>query len=251
MGARIDGACRVRRGGPVQLAIMPVAWVLLANSSPTWASPCDDYRSVLAERFEAAGVRGYSLEIVPASAAVPPGTKVIATCEGGARKFLYRRWAAGAPPSGAAPVASGAPRAAVGEAPARQAAPVLREAQGATALPASTPAPMPAPMRVPGAKAAKSAPASAVGAASAPGPASTAAATRPIEATVAVPPTRTPTDASAVTDVTPQQGAAAFAARQWPWIGALALGTLVAGLWFWRTRFSAYDRDGLPRGPRL
>ena len=35
------------------------------------------------------------------------------------------------------------------------------------------------------------------------------------------------------------------------WLAALALVVLACGRWLWRTYFSAYDKDGLPRGPRL
>jgi hypothetical protein len=41
-----------------------------------------------------------------------------------------------------------------------------------------------------------------------------------------------------------------FAAAHWPWIGALLLLLPLAG-WIWRAYLSPYDKDGLPRGPRL
>ena len=86
---------RTRRfaSGIRRAVVMPVASIVLTTSPLARASPCDDYKAVLAARIEATGVRGYSLEVVLANAPVPPGAKVIATCEAGARKFLYRRWA--------------------------------------------------------------------------------------------------------------------------------------------------------------
>jgi hypothetical protein len=40
-----------------------------------------------------------------------------------------------------------------------------------------------------------------------------------------------------------------FAVAHWPWFAALLL--LPAVLWIWRAFLSPYDKDGLPRGPRL
>jgi hypothetical protein len=40
-------------------------------------------------------------------------------------------------------------------------------------------------------------------------------------------------------------------AAQWRWLAALAFVALVGGIWIWRVAFGAYDKDGLPRGPRL
>ena len=242
MGARMDGACRAGLDRTVHAVIVPLASILLATSPAARASPCDDYKAVLEERFEASGVRGYSLELIPANDPVPPGTKVIATCEGGARKFVYRRWAAAGAASSSASSA-----AAAAEVPARRVAAGARQAQAAAALPASAPA----LMRVPDAKAAKPAPAAPIAAPLAPLPASAVAAARPIEAALGVPPPPVTTHAAAVAEATPKPSASDFAARQWQWIAALALGALVAGVWLWRTRFSAYDKDGLPRGPRL
>lgn len=130
---------------------------------------------------------------------MPPGAKVIADCEGGARKFVYRRWGgAAASPS----VAASAVRA-------------------ASAMPAR---------------------------------ASEAATVRPTErvadSTVVVTPAAVaPVQPAASAAATAGQRATAFAAAHWPWLGGLA--ALVGGLWLWRTRFSGYDKDGLPRGPRL
>lgn len=248
---------RMRRfvAGSRRAVVMPVASIVLATSPLARASPCDDYKAVLAARIEATGVRGYSLEVVLANAPVPPGAKVIATCEAGARKFLYRRWgAAGTAAAGAAnaaPVASPVPAAMAADAPARRAAPGAREVPAVTALPASVPARVRVP--VPDANVAKPPLVAAVAAPSAPAAASASvvAAARPISPAVVAPPPAVGADTAAVAEVTPKQRASGFAAAHWQSIGALALGALVAGLWLWRARFSAYDKDGLPRGPRL
>ncbi|HEV7914017.1 MAG TPA: DUF1161 domain-containing protein, partial [Albitalea sp.] len=72
------------------------------------AGPCDVLKATLAARIEATGVRGYSLEAVPGRTPVPSGAKVIGTCEGGATKMLYRRWAIGQAAGGAASATSAA-----------------------------------------------------------------------------------------------------------------------------------------------
>lgn len=250
---------RTRRfaSGIRRAVVMPVASIVLTTSPLARASPCDDYKAVLAARIEATGVRGYSLEVVLANAPVPPGAKVIATCEAGARKFLYRRWgAAGTAAAGAAnaaPAASPVPAAMAADAPARRAAPGAREVPAVTALPASVPARVRVPVPVPDANVAKPPLVAAVAAprAAAAASASVVAAARPISPAVVAPPPAVGADTAATAEVTPKQRASGFAAADWQSIGALALGALVAGLWLWRARFSAYDKDGLPRGPRL
>ena len=71
-----------------------VVSMTFAAGAQAQSSACDDFKAVLAARIESTGVRGYSLETVPASASVPSDAKVIGTCESGARKILYRRWGA-------------------------------------------------------------------------------------------------------------------------------------------------------------
>lgn len=47
------------------------------------------------------------------------------------------------------------------------------------------------------------------------------------------------------------QQASEILGQNWRWLWALLLLPLVAGVWVWRAHFSAYDKAGLPRGPRL
>lgn len=258
MIARLEATRPMGAGRAMHAVVMPVATFVLATTAHAQASPCDDYKAVLEARFEAAGVRGYSLELVPASAPVPPGAKVIANCEGGARKFVYRRWGgAGASPT----VAASAVRAASAtqastDVPTRQAPPSTQEARALTPPPAAALAPVP-PL-APKAREAKTMAATPVAAPAVPVPSrsSGAAAAPPIqsftESTVVAAPAAlatAPAQTAASAATTPTQHASTFAAAHWPWIGALV--ALLAGLWLWRTRFSAYDSDGLPRGPRL
>jgi hypothetical protein len=81
------------------LTTLQVASMLLATGAQAQANPCDQLKGVLAARIDASGVRGYTLETVPAGTPVPPGAKVIGTCEAGASKILYRRWGATRPSS--------------------------------------------------------------------------------------------------------------------------------------------------------
>jgi hypothetical protein len=94
----------------IQVVAVVAASMLLAAGAQA-QTPCDQLKVVLSARIDAAGARGYSLEAVPAGTGVPPGAKVIGTCEGGASKILYRRGGAARPtsdtPEAAQPAAHG------------------------------------------------------------------------------------------------------------------------------------------------
>jgi Protein of unknown function (DUF1161) len=217
--------------------------IALAAGAASQASPCDDFKPVLAARIEATGVRGYSLEVVPANDAVPPDAKVIATCESGTRKVLYRRW-------GAARAASAAQLPTMADAPARR-APINREERTSIAPLAATPAVVARPVP----RASEAAPTLAATAAApikpTAGSVNEVAAVSPIERTVAVPPVLVTAETQTTAAETLTQRASNFVAAQWRWLAALALVALAGGLWMWRVSFSAYDKDGLPRGPKL
>jgi hypothetical protein len=126
----------------VAVAVAALAALLPAAGAHAQTSACDRLKASLAERISP-GAGGYTLEAVPAGDAVPPGAKVIGTCEGGARRILLRRpGTAASPPTVAA---------------ARETQPVA--APAAAAVPAAiavdpkpdaraedTPAPSPAPV---------------------------------------------------------------------------------------------------------
>jgi len=216
-----------------RLAILAAAAMLAGASAHAQSSACDDFKAVLAARIESTGVRGYSLEVVPAGAPVPSGAKVIATCESGARKILYRRWGAAKAASGAAsaaPSAAPPPPAVQPEAQARR-SPAARVDRAPQAVPASAvPMSAAAPVRSPASGA------------------SDAMAAGPVDRAVvqAVPAMG---DAAPVTQAPPARQGIDVTAGYWPWIAALLL--LALARWIWRRYFSAYDKDGLPRGPRL
>ena len=115
-------------------------------------TPCDQLKAVLAARIDAAGARGYSLEAVPAGTPVPPGAKVIGTCEGGASKILYRRGAAAGPAP--QPVSrSNEAASAVAPAPGNASqVEVVRGVDHAVAQPQPTPPDRPAATKDPGAQ---------------------------------------------------------------------------------------------------
>ncbi len=92
------------------LTMLQSASMLLGDDAMAQTNACDLLKTALAERIEATGVRGYSLEAVPSGAPVPSDAKAIGNCEAGAYKVLYRRWgatqaaASGAASAGAAGV---------------------------------------------------------------------------------------------------------------------------------------------------
>jgi len=64
-----------------------LAAALCADGALAQTSACDRFKATLAERISP----GFTLEAVPANEVLPPGAKVVGTCEGGARKILLRR----------------------------------------------------------------------------------------------------------------------------------------------------------------
>jgi hypothetical protein len=86
------------------LAMLQAAAGLVAANAHAQAT-CDEFKAALAERIDATGARGYSLDTAPAGTPVPAGAKVIGTCDSGATAILYRRWGA-ARPAAAAPTRS-------------------------------------------------------------------------------------------------------------------------------------------------
>ncbi len=247
-----DGLISATPFGRWVLAMVPAASMALAAGAQAQTLACDLLKAEMAARIEASGVRGYALEAVPAGTPVPPDARVIGNCETGAYKLLYRRWGATRAASGAASAAGPAsaaqadvmpaepPRRAPGDAaertlrplppasaPGLAPKPVSRSNEAAFAVPAPRHEPEPLPTGSP----AEAGPASAV--------------ERSVVAPVPPPSTGTTFDVKAPL----ARQASEFTARNWPWIAALVL-LLVVG-WIWRARFSAYDKGGLPRGPRL
>jgi hypothetical protein len=237
-----------RRGLSSALAAV---MAVLACGAQAQTSACDDFKATLAARIESTGVRGYSLETVPASTAVPSGAKVIGTCESGAFKILYRRWGAARAPSGAASearVASSPQGSAVPEAQSRR-APITQVVRNSP--PPTASAPVVVPLPVARSKETASAPAvvppEPVKLPS--GSASDVVAVRAADRPASVP----AVDSMVAPDpaIPLMRRTADFLSGQWAWFAALGLVALLGVRWLWRTYLSPYDRDGLPRGPRL
>ena len=66
-----------------------VAALLSLTASAAWATPCDTVKEQVDARIKGHGVKSYSLDVVPA--AEVKDQKVVGSCEGGARKIVYKR----------------------------------------------------------------------------------------------------------------------------------------------------------------
>jgi hypothetical protein len=69
------------------------------------AKPCDELKTEIAAKLDAAGVKGYSLEIIKADADAG-AAKVVGSCDAGKGRIVYSR--GGAAPAAPAAAASAA-----------------------------------------------------------------------------------------------------------------------------------------------
>jgi Protein of unknown function (DUF1161) len=214
---------------------MPRGVLLLLSAVAAWwlpaaalaqGSACDQFKATLAARIEATGVRGYSLEVVPASTPVPAGAKAIGNCEGGALKILYRRWG-GASAVASAPVVATEPPAPKRQPQAARPEPPAPVASRPTPKPVFAPIPAPEQPKAESARRAEPAPPPAA---------------PDVSAVSAEPSPETPPLSQRVSG---------FVTTHWRWLLALLLVPLAALGWAWRAHHLAYDKNGLPRGPRL
>lgn len=246
----MDGLSAGAKAAGKLLAVPAALW--MAATAHAQSNACDSLKEKLAARIESGGVRGYSLDISPASTPLPSGAKVIGTCDGGAFRLVYRRFAAArdaaatqVPPTEPAPTLKAKkiePPPAPPPPPAAPPAatrPAVREVampKPAITEPASSPSLSPPP--APTVPAAITTSASSVVAAQAmPEPISRAA-----QAGEATPAVQAPSWTARVSD---------FWAAYWPWIGAALLVPLAVLLWAWYAYNRDYDAAGLPRGPKL
>lgn len=209
---------------------------------------CDQFKDTVATRIppEALG----TLVIAAASTPVPPGAKVVGTCDGGAFKILhYRRGvtpqaanadsaagiASAASPASAASAVAAAPRVA-----ARASAPAAAASRPEPAKPvaAKLPEPVkPAPPKLPEPSPSPVAMAPAVVA-----PALPDTRDEPLMRDPPPPPPDGPGLIATATDAL---------VEYWPWTLAVILLALGAWGWSWFSHRQSYDAAGLPRGPKL
>lgn len=209
---------------------LAAASMFLASSAQAQTPACDQLKNTLAARIDPS-IRGFTLETVRGDAPVPPGAKVIGTCEVNAYKILFRRGGdtRPAPFGGSAPAPAPAPtpKPAPVPPPPPPPAPVVKPAPAPASSPgvALPPAPKPEPEKLS---------ANEVGALRA-----------------EPPPAPAPLDAPPVAAAEPAPRGAGFIARNWRWILPMASVPLLIWAWLWYVRRRDYDDAGLPRGPRL
>lgn len=66
-----------------------LAVLLSLTTSAAWATPCDTVKEQIDAKIKAKGVKAYSLDVI-ATADVKE-QKVVGSCEGGAKKIVYKR----------------------------------------------------------------------------------------------------------------------------------------------------------------
>lgn len=66
-----------------------IAALLFLTASAAWATPCNSVKDQIDAKIKAKGVKTYSLDVVPA--ADVKDQKVVGSCEGGAKKIVYKR----------------------------------------------------------------------------------------------------------------------------------------------------------------
>jgi hypothetical protein len=67
------------------------ALVVLGLALPAWAQkkPCEELKAEIEAKLKSKGVDKYTLDIVPADAA--KDAKVVGSCDGGAKRIVYKR----------------------------------------------------------------------------------------------------------------------------------------------------------------
>jgi outer membrane lipoprotein-sorting protein len=66
-----------------------LAMFVLFSAPAQAGTPCEEVKSEIAQKLDAKGVKSYTLEVV--SKDQETDGKVVGTCEGGAKKIVYRR----------------------------------------------------------------------------------------------------------------------------------------------------------------
>jgi len=66
-----------------------IATVSLLAAGSAFAKSCDEVKSDIAAKLDAKGVKGYTLDVVPADQV--GDQKVVGSCESGAKKIVYKK----------------------------------------------------------------------------------------------------------------------------------------------------------------
>lgn len=66
-----------------------LAVLLVLPTLAAAAKPCDELKGEIAAQLDGKGVKAYALEVVPAAQA--GGSKVIGSCDAGAKRIVYKR----------------------------------------------------------------------------------------------------------------------------------------------------------------
>ena len=69
--------------------LIVIAAAALALPSAFAAKSCDELKGEIAQKIDAKGVKGYTLEIVEADKTADQ--KVVGSCEGGKKKIVYKK----------------------------------------------------------------------------------------------------------------------------------------------------------------
>jgi hypothetical protein len=69
--------------------ILILAFAALATTQASAAKPCEELKSEIAAKLEAAGVKDYTLEVVEIEKV--GDAKVVGSCDGGTKKITYTK----------------------------------------------------------------------------------------------------------------------------------------------------------------
>ena len=71
------------------MKVLPIIAILMLASSPAFAKKsCDELKAEIEAKIKANGVKSFTLEVVAGDA---KDGKVVGSCDGGAKKIVYKR----------------------------------------------------------------------------------------------------------------------------------------------------------------
>lgn len=69
--------------------LVAISLLLVTSAAQSAGKPCEELKGEIAAKLDAKGVKGYTLEILPADAV--SDLKEVGRCEGGTKKIVYSR----------------------------------------------------------------------------------------------------------------------------------------------------------------